>query len=177
MLVLCLTAADLLTVVCGLVGGLVLEVGDLSWAGNSQSCAAYYFLTSWLLGAANCLVTVLAGLVHVKRSTGWLSRLQEVRSLLLVLTAATLIPALPELLVRSTVQLSDTMSVCIISASPVPYGLYVTLKLLVLHLLPSLVVLISMLRPQTKELFEIINDTLSALKWELLDILFHGFQI
>jgi hypothetical protein len=149
-LVLCLTLADSLTVCCGLVGGLVLEVGHMTWSGSSTGCSTYYFLTSWLLGLTNYLVAVLIGLVHVKRSTGWLSRLQECRSLLLVLTIATLLPALPELMVRSTIQLEDNLSVCIISASPVPYGLYVTLKLLVLHLLPMLVVLSSILRPQTK---------------------------
>ena len=149
-LVLCLTMSDLLTVCCGLVGGLVLEVGHMTWSGSSTGCSTYYFLTSWLLGLSNYLVTVLIGLVHVKRSTGWLSRLQECRSLLLVMTIATLLPALPELMVRSTIQLGDNLSVCIISASPVPYGLYVTLKLLVLHLLPLLVVLATIIRPQTK---------------------------
>eukprot|EP00092_Neocalanus_flemingeri_P005067 GFUD01005450.1.p1 GENE.GFUD01005450.1~~GFUD01005450.1.p1 ORF type:complete len:315 (-),score=108.79 GFUD01005450.1:100-1044(-) len=149
-LVLCLTLSDLLTVCCGLVGGLVLDVGHMTWPGSSTGCSTYYFLTSWLLGLANYLVAVLIGLVHVKRSTGWLSRLQECRSLLLVLTIVTLLPALPELMVRSTIQLGDNLSVCIISASPVSYGLYVTLKLMVLHMLPLLVVLSSILRPQTK---------------------------
>jgi hypothetical protein len=149
-LVLCLTMADWLTACCGLVGGLVLEVGHMTWSGSSTGCSTYYFLTSWLLGLANYLVAVLIGLVHVKRSTGWLSRLQECRSLLLVLTIATLIPALPELMVRSTIQLDDNLSLCYISASPVPYGMYVTLKLLVLHLVPMMVVLASILRPQTK---------------------------
>ena len=70
--------------------------------------------------------------------------------LLLVLTVATLLPALPELLVRSTITLSPEVSVCIISASSVPYALYVTFKLLVLHILPAVIVLVSILRPQTK---------------------------
>ena len=90
------------------------------------------------------------GLVHVKRADSWLSRLAEVRGLLLVLTVATLLPALPELLVRSTISLSSEVSVCIISASSVPYALYVTFKLLVLHILPAVIVLVSILRPQTK---------------------------
>ena len=34
-LVLCLTTADLLTVLCGLVGGLVLELGHMTWAGTA----------------------------------------------------------------------------------------------------------------------------------------------
>ena len=149
-LVLVLTTTDLLTVCCGLVGGLVLEITHMSWAGNSLGCSSYYFLSSWLLGAANYLVSILIGLVHVKRSTSWLSRLGEVRSLLLVLLVATLLPALPELLVRSTVQLTEDISVCIISASPVTYALYVAVKLLLLHLLPAAVVVMSLLRPQTR---------------------------
>ena len=149
-LVLCLTMADWLTVCCGLVGGLVLEVGHMTWSGSSFGCSSYYFLTSWLLGLANYLVAVLTCLVHVKRSTGWLSRLQECRALLLVLTIATLLPALPELMVRSTIQLDDNLSVCYISANPLTYGMYVTLKLVVLHLVPVMVVLASILRPQTK---------------------------
>jgi len=149
-LVLCLTMADMLTVLCGLVGGLVLELGHMTWAGTSTGCSSYYFLSSWLLGLSNYLVSVLVGLVHVKRADSWLSRLAEVRGLLLVLTVATLLPALPELLVRSTISLSSEVSVCIISASSVPYALYVTFKLLVLHILPAVIVLVSILRPQTK---------------------------
>ena len=41
-LVMCLTVSDLLTVCCGLVGGLVLEVGHMSWAGSTISCSIYY---------------------------------------------------------------------------------------------------------------------------------------
>lgn len=149
-LVLCLTMADMLTVVCGLVGALVLELGHMTWAGTATGCSSYYFLSSWLLGVSNYLVSVLLCLVHVKRSTSWLSRLAEVRSLLLVLTIATLLPALPELMLRSTVNLGNDVSVCIISASSVSYALYVTLKLIVLHMLPAVIVLISILRPQTK---------------------------
>ena len=101
-LVLVLTTTDLLTLICGLVGALVLEVSHWSWAGSSLGCSSYYFLTSWLLGATNYLVSVLISLVHVKRSTTWVARLAEVRSLLVVLLVATLLPALPELLVRYT---------------------------------------------------------------------------
>ena len=48
-LILCLTMTDLLTTSCGLLGGLILEVGDMSWVGSSQGCAAYYFISSWML--------------------------------------------------------------------------------------------------------------------------------
>jgi hypothetical protein len=157
-LVLCLTLADLLTVVAGLVGGLALEVncllslllhllqvGHMTWAGDSLGCQLYYFLTSWLLGLANYLVAVLLSLLHVKRSTGWSSRLAECRTLLLLLTLATLLPALPELALRDTVYLDEQTrasvqhlvssplntlpQVCIISAGPVPYTLYTAVKL------------------------------------------------
>ena len=149
-LVLCLTMADWLTVCCGLVGCLVMEVGHMTWSGSSLGCSSYYFLTSWLLGLSNYLVVVLIGLVHVKRSTGWLARLQECRALLMVLTIATFIPALPELLVRSTILLDNTTSVCYISTSPVAYGMYVTIKLVTLHLVPMVLVMASILRPHTK---------------------------
>lgn len=149
-LVLCLTMADWLTVCCGLVGCLVMEVGHMTWSGSSLGCSSYYFLTSWLLGLSNYLVVVLTGLIHVKRSTGWLARLQECRALLLVLTIATFIPALPELLVRSTILLDNNTSVCYISASPVAYGMYVTIKLVTLHLVPMVLVMASILRPHTK---------------------------
>ncbi|XP_023326934.1 uncharacterized protein LOC111700294 [Eurytemora carolleeae] len=82
-LVLCLTIADLLTVCCGLLGGLILEVGHMTWSGSSSACSAYYFLTTWLLGLANYLVSALLGMIHVKRSSGWISRLQEWRTLLI----------------------------------------------------------------------------------------------
>ena len=48
-LILCLTMTDLVTTCCGLLGGLILEVGDMSWVGSSQGCAAYYFISSWML--------------------------------------------------------------------------------------------------------------------------------
>ena len=48
-LLLSLTLTDLASSSLGLLGGLVLELRDLAWAGSSQGCAAYYFTTSWLL--------------------------------------------------------------------------------------------------------------------------------
>jgi len=149
-LVLCLTIADLLTVLAGLVGGLALEIGHMSWSGDSLGCQLYYFLTSWLLGLANYLVAVLLSLLHVKRSTGWMSRLAECRSLLLLLSVSTLIPSLPQLWLRSTVHLGPDLTVCIISLGPTQYGVYTGVKLVMLHLLPSLVVIISLLKPRTK---------------------------
>jgi len=149
-LVLCLTIADLLTVCCGLLGGLILEVGHMTWRGTSGGCSAYYFLTSWLLGLSNYLVSALLGMIHVKRSTGWVSRLQECRLLLLCIVLATLLPALTELLVRSTINIDDNYSICIITAEPVSYGLYVAFKLIMSHILPIVIVVITLLRPQTR---------------------------
>jgi len=148
-LVLVLTLADLATVLAGLVGGLALEVGQMTWAGDTLGCQAYYFLTSWLLGLANYLVAVLLSLLHVKRSTGWKSRLAECRLLLLLLTLTSLLPALPELSLRSTVALTPHLSVCIISASPLLYVSYTAAKLVALHILPSLVIILSLVRPRT----------------------------
>ena len=58
-LILCLTITDLVTTVSGLVGGLVIEAGDMTWASSSSGCAAYYFISSWLLGLSNYLVVCL----------------------------------------------------------------------------------------------------------------------
>lgn len=149
-LVLCLTIADLLTVCCGLLGGLILEVSHMTWRGTSGGCSAYYFLTSWLLGLSNYLVSALLGMIHVKRSTGWISRLQECRLLLLCIVLATLLPALTELLVRSTINFDNNYSICIITAEPVSYGLYVAFKLIMSHILPIVIVIITLLRPQTR---------------------------
>merc|ERR1711892_1496864 len=122
----------------------------MSWAGSTISCSIYYFLTSWVLGLTNYLITALIGLVHVKRSTSWLSRLQECWPLLLVLTVTTLLPSLPELVVRSTVHLDPTTSVCIISVSSIPCGLYFIFKLVITQIIPIAVVSLSLVRPKTK---------------------------
>ena len=98
---------DLVTTVTGLVGGLVLELANMSWLGSSQGCAAYYFISSWLLGLSNYLVVCLVCLLLVKRAPGVLARLQECKLLLLTLTILSLLPATPELLIRSTVKVIE----------------------------------------------------------------------
>ena len=103
-LILCLTMVDLVTTVTGMVGGLVLELANMSWLGSSQGCAAYYFISSWMLGLSNYLVVCLVCLLLVKRAPGVLARLQECKLLLLTLTVLSLLPATPELLIRSTIQ-------------------------------------------------------------------------
>ena len=45
-LILCLTSADLLTVVCGLLGGVVLEAGSMAWVGSSMGKFAPLLLTN-----------------------------------------------------------------------------------------------------------------------------------
>ena len=42
--------------------------------------------------------------------------------------------------------LTGEVEVCIISASSLPYALYTALKLIVLHILPATIVLVSILR-------------------------------
>ena len=54
---------DLVTTVSGLVGGLVLEARDMTWAGSRPGCATYYFISSWLFGLSNYLVVCLACLL------------------------------------------------------------------------------------------------------------------
>ena len=121
----------------------------MTWAGDSQGCAAYYFITSWLVGLSNYLVVCLVCLLLVKRAPGVLARLQECRLLLLSLVLLSLLPATPELAIRSTVRLSAQQSVCILTTSPLTYALYVTFKLSLRHILPAILILLCLLRPRT----------------------------
>jgi len=149
-LIFCLTVCDLVCVISGLVGGLILEVGDMSWVGTSQGCAAYYFISSWLVGLSNYLIVCLVCMVLVKRSSGILSRLQECKLLLLSLIIITLLPAIPELAIRSTISdISQGYSFCILTTHHHSYGLYVAFKLIIRHLLPAICVLLCLLRPRT----------------------------
>jgi len=147
-LIFCLTVCDLVAVVSGLVGGLILELGDMSWVGTSQGCAAYYFISSWLVGLSNYLVVCLVCMVLVKRATGILARLQECKLLLLSLIIITLLPAIPELAIRSTITTQE-FSVCILTTHNHTYSLYVAFKLIIRHLLPGICVLLCILRPRT----------------------------
>ena len=61
----------------------------------------------------------------------------------------TLLPALPELAIRSTISDSLDHSVCILNTDHHSYALYVSLKIVVRHLLPALCVLLCLLRPTT----------------------------
>jgi len=147
-LILCLSVSDLLTIICGLLGGLILEVGDMTWLGSGPGCSVYYFITSWLVGLSNYLVVCLVCMILVKRGTGMLARLQECKLLLASLILITILPAVPELLIRSTI--SDFgPSVCILATQDSLYGLYVVFKLLVRHLLPTILVILCLLKPRT----------------------------
>jgi hypothetical protein len=149
-LIFCLTVCDLVCVISGLVGGLILEVGDMSWVGTSQGCAAYYFISSWLVGLSNYLVVCLVCMVLVKRAAGILARLQECKLLLLSLICITLLPAIPELAIRSTISdIQAGYSFCILTTHHHTYGLYVAFKIIIRHLLPAICVLICLLRPRT----------------------------
>ena len=75
-----------MAVISGLVGGLILEVGDMTWVGTSL--LLYQFLVSIvivgthttllsrLVGLSNYLVVCLVCMVLVKRAAGILARLQ-----------------------------------------------------------------------------------------------------
>jgi len=147
-LIFCLTICDLVAVISGLIGGLILELGNMSWVGTSQGCSVYYFISSWLVGLSNYLVVCLVCMILVKRATGILARLQECKLLLLSLTIVTLLPAIPELAIRSTIATQE-FSVCILTTHNHTYSLYVAFKLIVRHLLPGICVLICILRPRT----------------------------
>ena len=47
----------------------------MTWASSSPGCAAYYFISSWLLGLSNYFVVCHVCLLLVKRSPGFLARL------------------------------------------------------------------------------------------------------
>jgi len=147
-LILCLTVSDLLTVSCGLLGGLILEAGDMAWLGSSGGCAVYYFITSWLVGLSNYLVVCLVCMILVKRAASVLARLHECKYLLLSLVVITVLPAIPELFIRSTV-VSFGQGICILSTRDAMYALYILFKLLLRHLLPVVLVLLCLLRPRT----------------------------
>ena len=91
-LILCLTITDLVTTVSGLVGGLVIEAGDMTWAGSSPGCAAYYFISSWLLGLSNYFVVCHVCLLLVKRSPGFLARLHVSSSSCVINTTSLCVP-------------------------------------------------------------------------------------
>ena len=99
--------------------------------------------------------------------------MQECRLLLLSLTLVSLLPATPELAIRSTVSLSPEHSVgsrqhhvlryilhessrmfqvCILTTSPLTYALYVTFKLILRHVLPAILILLCILRPRSASL-------------------------
>ena len=102
----------------------------MAWIGSSGGCAVYYFITSWLVGLSNylvvCLVCMILVLEHlfrfclnsyehqVKRAASVLARLHECKYLLLSLVVITVLPAIPELFIRSTV-VSFGQGVCILS--------------------------------------------------------------
>ena len=146
-LILCLTMTDLVTTVTGMVGGLVLELANMSWLGSSQGCAAYYFISSWMLGLSNYLVVCLVCLLLVKRAPGVLARLQECKLLLLSLILLSLLPATPELAIRGTIQ-TGAGYVCILTTSSATYALYVTFKLILRHILPAILIFLCILRPR-----------------------------
>ena len=77
-----------------------------------------------------------------------LARLQECRLLLLSLVLISLLPALPELAIRTTVQ-TGSYSVCIYTTNTATYALYVTFKLILRHILPATLILLCILRPRT----------------------------
>ena len=94
------------------------------------------------------MIVCLVCLLLVKRAPGVLARLQECRLLLLCLLVLSLLPALPELAIRTTVVAGST-SVCILTTNTATYALYVTFKLILGHILPAVLILLCLLRPRT----------------------------
>ena len=134
----------------------------MMWLGSSGGCAVYYFITSWLVGLSNYLIVCLVCMILVKRAASVLARLQECKLLLLCLILITVLPAIPELFIRSTI-VSMGQGICILSTRWVTtimvlaitlttrdsmYGLYIMFKLLVRHLLPVVLVILCLMRPR-----------------------------
>merc|ERR1711953_408287 len=113
-----------------------------------MGCAVYYFITSWLVGLSNYLVVCLVCMILVKRAASVLARLHECKYLLLSLVVITVLPAIPELFIRSTV-VSFGQVVCILSTRDAMCALYILFKLLLRHLLPVVLVLLCLFRPRT----------------------------
>ncbi len=128
-LILCLMSSDLAVLLLSVLGSLVMEVEHLLWGGAPGSCQAshqspiltwslgsekkflqlqiYYWLSAWVTGLSAYLLVSLVVMVTAKASApdSCLQRLRDCRWLLLALLAASGLYALPELLVRKSVQL------------------------------------------------------------------------
>ena len=133
-MILCLTVTDLVSSSLGLVGALVLELRQMAWMGSSQGCAAYYFLSSWLVGLSHYLTVLLLCPASIKRFPC---------QLLLCLLVFSLLPAAPELTSRSTVRVSERQAVCILATSSISHTLHLILRMAVRQLLPALLVILS----------------------------------
>ena len=87
-MILVLTLTDLVTSMVGVMGSLVIEVGGMVWTpGDSQGCAVYYLISSWLISLSNYMVTCLSLPVSLTRS----------RLMIMTLLVMSLVPAMPEL--------------------------------------------------------------------------------
>ena len=94
-------------------------------------------------------------MVMMKTTRSCLGRLRDCRWLLLTLLVVSGLYALPELFVRTTVDLGvdlggASQDVCILGAGGVEYGLYVAFRLAMRHVIPAVLVIATIVRPETK---------------------------
>ena len=108
-LILCLAASDIAVLLLSVLGSLIMEVGHLLWGGAPGSCQVYYWLSAWVTGLSAYLLVAIVGMVTAKAAgpDSCLQRLRDCRWLLLALLAASGLYALPELLVRDSLELGD----------------------------------------------------------------------
>ena len=113
----------------------------------------YHWLSAWLSGLSAYLLVAIIGMVMVKTTTSCLQRLRDCRWLLLALLLSSGLLALPELFIRTTVDLGFAgveQDFCLLGASGAPYFVYVAFRLLLRHAFPALLVLAAIVRPETQ---------------------------
>ncbi|TRY72338.1 hypothetical protein TCAL_16154 [Tigriopus californicus] len=153
-LILCLTLSDVAVILFSVLGSLVVEASNLLWGGTPGSCKVYHWLSAWLSGLSAYLLVAIIGMVMVKTTNSCLQRLRDCRWLLLALLVASGLLALPELFIRSTVDLgldgAIQQDICILGAKGTEYGFYVAFRLTLRHVVPAILVIMTILRPETK---------------------------
>ena len=164
-LILCLTISDLAVIFFSVLGSLIIEAIHFLWGGGAGSCQVnhtvvwqsgikgtnlslqvYHFFSAWVTGLSAYLLVAIIGMVMVKTTTSCLQRLRDCRFLLLALLLTSGLYSLPELVVRSTIDIGGQEDVCILSASGLAYGLYVAFRLTMRHIIPAILVIAAIIR-------------------------------
>ncbi|CAB4064651.1 unnamed protein product [Lepeophtheirus salmonis] len=152
-LILCLTASDVAVTFFSILGSLIIEGSHFLWGGAPGSCQVYHWLSAWLTGLSAYLLVSIVGMVMVKTTNSCLQRLRDCRWLLLAILLISGLYALPELFIRNTVTLSSLgveQDMCLLGIEGPLYFLYMSFRILIRHFLPAILVIATILRPETK---------------------------